>query len=478
MELLILGVTAKDKGSQLEALVHSELASQGYTDVYSNVISAGGNELDVVGMRQFELMGSLHTIPLLCEAKAYADPVNVPTWQRFLGKLFLERVEKPTTVGMLVALNGVNGNVRGSVTGLHKKDNSVFVFDGNQLLGKAKASGEIADQATIISTVHAEFRRNINHVDSAYYGGGYFWVVWWNDDEYSVVNGHGLRMAAEKVEKLRDALAGSISGSLLAADEAQAQAEERHNIKASIINRLIKGEAITISDETPEEEQDVLAGLAAEPFCQQKDGELTLVTAPNLEAAGVSKLFTSLFENAVAVRHLDFMVGFSHEPYIQRLIDTLPEHQSGFTLSDNELEQLRKLSPYFPSVWITLAQPIPMITVHRAAGGVSADEAIHRADRNAFWDRIIEVARDDFTNVFLRGLLYDHVGLAEIEEATHVSVKSKDGIVGSIETRTRTAIRQLSDDFVSEVGTKHALIRLLSTASEPWEESHPEPTPV
>jgi hypothetical protein len=50
----------------------------------------------------------------VCEAKAYRDPVSLPTWQKFLGELFIERSETPTTIGILVALSGVNGNVRGS----------------------------------------------------------------------------------------------------------------------------------------------------------------------------------------------------------------------------------------------------------------------------------------------------------------------------------------------------------------------------
>jgi hypothetical protein len=43
--MLVLGVTADDKGTQLEALVHTELESQGYVEVYSNVVGSGGTSL-------------------------------------------------------------------------------------------------------------------------------------------------------------------------------------------------------------------------------------------------------------------------------------------------------------------------------------------------------------------------------------------------------------------------------------------------
>ena len=40
--MLVLGVNTKDKGTQLESLVHTELGSQGYLGVVSNFVGAGG----------------------------------------------------------------------------------------------------------------------------------------------------------------------------------------------------------------------------------------------------------------------------------------------------------------------------------------------------------------------------------------------------------------------------------------------------
>jgi hypothetical protein len=46
-----------------------------------------------------------------------------------------------------------------------------------------------------------------------------------------------------------------------------------------------------------------------------------------------------------------------------------------------------------------------------------------------------------------------------------------------MKTKTRTAIRQLSEELVGEAGTRHALVRMLPTIGEPWEDSHPDPIP-
>ena len=44
-------------------------------------------------------------------------------------------------------------------------------------------------------------------------------------------------------------------------------------------------------------------------------------------------------------------------------------------------------------------------------------------------------------------------------------------------TTTRNAIRQLSEELVGEAGTRHALIRMLPSIGEPWDDFHPDPVP-
>ncbi|MEV4830606.1 hypothetical protein AB0K25_20085 [Micromonospora sp. NPDC049257] len=476
--MLILGVSSDDKGTQLEALVHTELESQGYVEVYSNVVGSGGNELDVTAKRKFAVIGTEHVTPVVCEAKAYQDPVNLPTWQKFLGKLFIQRSETPVAIGILVALSGVNGNVRGSYESLRKKDGSLFVFDGRNLLDRAREAGAIASEDKVIQTVQEQFRRGFFGVEPAYYGGGFFWVVRWNDEEYSVVNAYGSRLLEHDVENLRKSLEGSISGKLVATDEARAQAEARHNIKVGLIGRLLQGGTVAAGDSTKEDEREAFESLADEPYSHTENGQLRLVPANELDALGIARFFTSLFESTISVKHLAFMTGRRHDPYVRRLIDTLSEQQAGFTLDEGDRLSLQAVAPFFPSVWATLAQPMQLITTHRTTAPGLTDEATLMSDRNTFWDEIIKVVRQDFMNVFLRGFLYDHLGVADLDEVIEVKVKSKGGVVGTMKTKTRTAIRQLSDELVGEAGTRHALIRMLSTVAEPWEDSHPDPIPL
>jgi len=241
-----------------------------------------------------------------------------------------------------------------------------------------------------------------------------------------------------------------------------------------VINRLL-----TSTDLPPTEPidvgEDALASLAKEPYCRLEDGRLVLVPANELDAAGVSRLFLSLFEGPLPVEHLSFMVDHHQDDYVNRLIDVLPDLQSGFFLDEDSIKTLRAIAPLFPSVWVTLASPIQIITTHRASQPDVENDAVLASDRTAFWEEVIKAVRSDFTNVFLRGFLYDHLGVAEMEEKVEVIVKSKQGSVGEMRTEGRNAVRQLSDELIGEAGTRHVLIRMLPTTKQPWDETHPGP---
>jgi hypothetical protein len=82
-------------------------------------------------------------------------------------------------------------------------------------------------------------------------------------------------LPAKKVESLREALAGSISGILLAADDAQARAEARHSIKADLINRLLQGDVITL-DDPADDNKEVFVSLIEEPYVRTEGSRINL----------------------------------------------------------------------------------------------------------------------------------------------------------------------------------------------------------
>ena len=195
-----------------------------------------------------------------------------------------------------------------------------------------------------------------------------------------------------------------------------------------------------------------------------------------LDGPTVARLFVSMFQDSVSGALLSFMIDHHHDPYIQRLIEVIPDIPAGFKLGDDELETLRAIATFFPSAWMAIALPNEMITTHRSEEQNVVTDAIQEADRTAFWEKVVTGVRADFANVRLRGFLYDYLGIAELEDQTDFQVKSKTGPVGGpISIQTRNVVRRLSDELVGEAGTRHALIRLIPGFGEPGEEQHPEP---
>lgn len=472
--MLVLGESADDKGAQLEALVGTLLAGQGYQRIRLNMVGAGGNELDVFAERESPIMGKVQVTPLFCEAKAYAHPVNMPVWQRYLGKLFIERVRDSNTIGLLIALNGVNGNVAGSLANLEERDSALFVFDGSVVLRLAGELGQVSPEEAVRETLLEQFPRNLFGLESAYYRGAFYWIARWSNDKYSVVDGHGKLLPTEQIETLRPAVTDSVSGALLATDEVRAEAEALHIMRLAVMNRLFRGDAVPIDSNA--DNALAVAGLAAERFTAVVDGELRLLPASELDAGATSRLFLSLFEAPIRVSLLSFMIEGHHVPYVERLVELLPDLQGGFTPEVDDAASLRALAPLFPSVWPTLASEIPMITTHRRNQTETPSEDVLATDRGTLWEAVAEAIRLDFSNSRLHGFLYDYLGVAELQVSTEMLVKGKHGAVGKpIRTTLRNAVRQFDHEAIDAEGPIYVQVRMLPGVAEPWEEAHPDP---
>lgn len=467
--MLILGVTADDKGAQLESLIQTMLTRERYSEIRANKVGAGGNEIDVSAVHTYEILGQSKSTPVICEAKAYRSAVDMPTWQKFLGKLFIARKVDQTTIGVLVALNGVNGNVWGSFESL--EESALFLFDGRDLSAHGRETGELVDELEVGLRVIEQFNQKPLGLEIAYYGGGFLWITRWNEDEYSVVDGLGSMMSVEEVEALRPALEASASGRLIASAEAEAKAEAFHAVRASLLNELFQGRSVFLSD-GDDDVRAAASSLRDEPFCSSDGDILSIREANSLDAPAVAKLFTTMFEQRVAVRYLSFMIRGSHRGYVDRLIDALPELNPGFTLDEQSVVTLRSIAGYFPSVWIRLATPLEHVAAHAPDPSdfrATVDEATQAVDRSIFWEEVEEAVLADFRNVFLRGFLFDYMGIAEIEQNITLTVKSRTSVVGTVETRSRTGLGRLSDELTGEAGTRHILVRLLADIGEPWE---------
>lgn len=282
-------------------------------------------------------------------------------------------------------------------------------------------------------------------------------------------------LAAETVEALRPAVEGTLSGRLLAAGEARAEAEALHAVWMTLLNRLLDNEKIKLASLSGVQAE-AANDLAGASFCRQDDGLLSLTPADDLDSEVIAEFFCSMFKCSMSVRLLAFMTEGHHDPYVARLVELMPELQRGFSLSEEETETLLAVARLFPSVWATLARPILMISTHRSGGAEQEDESIIASDRTSFWEAVVAAVHNDFRNPALRGFLYDYMGVAEIEERSEIFIKSKEGLVGAkISTEIRNAVRQYADPEAPSPDPIYVLVRMLPRVVQPWEEEHPKP---
>ena len=474
--MIILGVNSDDKGAQLEALVSSTLRAEGYDAIEGNVIGAGGDELDVTAELRSTVVTREHVTPVICEAKAYGKPVVLPIWHKFLGKIFIARTTNARAIGVLIALNGVSGNVRGNFNSLD--DTGLMIVDGRDLETRAIRTGEILDETGVVDRVRGSFSRDPDSVEVAYYGGRYYRIVRWSEESYSVADGRGEMLPVEQLERIQDALSASISGELLATAEARAHAEKQHAERVRLIGRLVRGQTLTRSD-MPTGHEQLFDELAQEPFLTTVTDALSTVEPSTLPASAVARFFECIFQSVVPVGLLGFVADGLHEPYVERLIDSLPDLHPGLSLDTPGKTELHKLAPFFPSIWMTIARPDSFLTAQfegdEAGESNDADERVVIVNRNAFWEQVIAAIRSDFINPNLRGFLFDHLHVAELEEHRTLTVKTWEQSLGSASAETRDALGRLSDELVGSAGTGHVVIRVLSTMNEPWDMLHPDP---
>jgi len=132
--MIIFGANTDAVGAQLERLTRRLLEERGYRNIAVDTIGEGGNEIDVLGEHPSHIPSNLTSRRLIAECKAWASPIALPDWLKFLGKVFVEEAKLGSEVdGLFVALSGVNGAVRGNYDSLRQRKSHITLLDGETL---------------------------------------------------------------------------------------------------------------------------------------------------------------------------------------------------------------------------------------------------------------------------------------------------------------------------------------------------------
>lgn len=181
MRLRILEKNRDKKGTILEIIIKNILEGMGYT-VVNNEVGLGGNEIDVVAQNPSE-----PGLVIICECKAHEKPIDMNDWLKFLGKHSLEKPNYEKVVAIMVALSDANGNVKGNYRGLSCKD-EIKLLAGPELLQEIKDTYRMRGQDYVRKFLEGWSDKVILDFDVAFYGNSPYWVVYFTDNQFTVLD--------------------------------------------------------------------------------------------------------------------------------------------------------------------------------------------------------------------------------------------------------------------------------------------------
>ncbi|WP_379134098.1 hypothetical protein [Paenibacillus sp. sgz500958] len=465
--MIILGKSNDDKGTQLEELTKRLLSGYGYKNIITNYIGPGGEEIDVSADYYLPGIGQNQTRRLICECKAYKTPIDITSWLKFLGKIFIEESRRDEEVfGCFIALSGVNGNVAGNYDELFTHRTNVSLVSGEKLTESVTQLFNLTDGNVINQIVSHYTHRIIRMLDICYYDNSVYWIVAFNNDEYTAFGYNGSFLPKEITDKICPILESSNAIGTYVNLEEENQAKQRAiHIQKAILSELM------INDGIVNKEQ-----IKIRLQFEDHEIEKALEELLNNNFIYTDNFVVSIYENFDSIS-IDFYRFFlTGDVFIQALgcdfydnhinellISKIQEIQKGLKLSENEVDIVLTLLRFSPTAFASSLYPEEMITTHYEQG--ITDERIASFDRKYFLKMLYDGLLIDFNNPHLTKYFYEVRGLREIESNHIIKVKGDKETILNDQISNRKGIGQLADEY----GGGYIQILVLDDHPEPWE---------
>lgn len=208
MDIIILGNTKDDIGTELEKLCRRLFEQIGLDNTALNVVKSGANEYDVIGRRKLE-DNPAEYVQVIAECKAHRRKCDLPDFLKFLGKIYCQKLEHKRVEGYFVALSGINGNFLGAYESLHKYDDSVHLIVAEDLIAYIKQEFNLSDIQVIKQVIYSYTNRVIDSIDLALIDNKVYWIVRFNSLDYTIVSSDNQILTADDVEPISGLLANT-----------------------------------------------------------------------------------------------------------------------------------------------------------------------------------------------------------------------------------------------------------------------------
>lgn len=409
MKVYILGKNRDDIGTQLEQLTLRLLEFNGFRCCNHNKISSGGCEIDVCAKKD--------NINIICECKAHKNSINITDWLKFVGKIYTENLINYPTQGILIALSGVNGNVKGHYEQISSKDNGlVKIIDGDDLLLSLQQTFNSYESTYIIHRLSQITTKDISRIDIAYYNYAIYIIAIFNDKTFSVLNHNIEDIPDERIIEL-------ICNQLNPLSYYDLKEDLVFTLRKSLISKIIitllsnnialpldevytKTNEILNTHTTSTMSLDGIKGII-ESYSFISLNKKEMYHIPQLKLEDKINYYRAILDDIYHVVYIPiFETPFYNENINQGLLDKILEIQKGIRLSTDEYNLCLKTIKYSPfALKYSLTEDLKITRYRTQNKALFNNERIEKGHTKIFIHSIISNLKANiFNNKF--GLLY------------------------------------------------------------------------
>jgi hypothetical protein len=465
MELIILGRTSDNKGTQLEKLTASILEEQGYTNIYTNVVNAGASEVDIKADYKLQFLSKIVTREVIGECKAYSKPISLPDWLKFLGKIFSAELSGTQVQGCFIALSGVNGNVVGHFDTVKLKRPDIILLAGEDLNNLLQQHFEVKNINDIQAIIQRQTAKNPINYAICYYEGKFYWRVSFAENSYTLLKGDGTLIATNDISLLHD-LVIKESDLLTYIDLlAEKNSSERHELLCQYITStlLIENLFLNANEVLSKVDQHFGEGIKQLKLAEIKAALTSLEQFKIVQRAN-DKYNLMLFADSATLQDILIFYGyFTYQSVIvkglqspnygvkinEAVLDHIVEKQGNVKLTVEKYAECLQLIKWSPSAlaWGMISDP--NITNHRT-NGLALAPNLETHDSDYFVRMMYNLFSIEFKSQAMSEYFFN-LGIRELDTRSTIKVTSDGGNEISNQSNERIGLGRMSEEYENQV---------------------------
>ena len=483
--MYIFGKNGDDKGTQLEILTRSILSKLGYIKIVPNEIKTGGEEIDVSAEIHIQHINRPQVFKLICECKAYKNPVSISDWLKFLGKLFTsEKTEKYPVNACFIALNGVNGNVSGHYKNLISYINNISLVSGEDLLNHVSQIYNLCSLEQVKKVVQTFTKRQVlSFEEIAYYKENIYRIITFEGGTYTMLSSDGQPIKKDNYYSVLKEAAEFVLPAMIFIDlweEAEAIKKKIRAQKMVLSQIFLDGgntnnKGYNIDEFTNDEIVNAVTNLIKRGFLKQNiDLQLVFINNENFYTV-LAEIYQFLLAGEMTDPVLKAIESDYHINHINEdLVSEIQKIQGGLLLSPTQVQQVILLLKWSPTALAWSLYPNEMLVNYPVQRNLVSNSIKNSTDlvcQNYFLSCLYTLFKSNFNHSDLYKHFYEVYGLREIETLEKLIVKSHKGVEFEGELVLRRAIVELDKDYIGSEENHFISIIPLDSSQEPWEYS-------